>query len=275
MKTRKMGLGLVILGAIAFLFSQPANAAIEGAGAWLFDEGSGSIVQDSSSNSITGTLYNSPAWTTDHPSPAGGTGFDYSANRALHFTDTSEQYINLGNPSALNFTNEITFEFWIKPDEGQGQYALSRQIIRNWVVHMSGGGNNTFLTIRNTTNGYEDSGYIMSVGTGVWTHVAMVYSNVNKTGYLYKNGILQGSHEYEAQMKVDGWSTFYIGTYNGSISFLSGTMDEVRILDRALSEDEVYYDSKNSLIPESSSLLYLVLSLPSVFWYLRKRKAQR
>ena len=60
-------------GAIALI----ANAAAPTAGLvgyWLFNEGSGTTVQDSSGNSNTGTLVNGPIWVTGRYGP--GLNFD-------------------------------------------------------------------------------------------------------------------------------------------------------------------------------------------------------
>ena len=113
METKRIGLGLVILGAV-FLFSSSANAAIAGQGAWLFDEGAGSVTKDWSTNNNTGDLINTPTWITNHPSPNATGGWNYTSNHSLEF-DGSSDYIDYGVDSHLGLTT-FTAELWAKWD---------------------------------------------------------------------------------------------------------------------------------------------------------------
>ena len=70
-------------------------------GSWSFDEGTGTIANDSSGNNNNGTLYNGPIWE------------EGQVNKALSF-DGSNDYVDCGNDESLNITDKITIEAWVK-----------------------------------------------------------------------------------------------------------------------------------------------------------------
>ena len=77
-------------------------------GYWKLDEGSGMSSSDSSSSGITGILVNGPAWTTGR-----------SGNAVLF--DGLDDYIDLGNPIALNFgTRSFTYSLWVQVSQRVG-----------------------------------------------------------------------------------------------------------------------------------------------------------
>src|SRR3989338_2173060 len=70
-------------------------------GHWKFDETSGTSASDSSGNNNTGTLTNSPTWTTG------------KINSALSF-DGTDDYVNIGNMNVSG--SGITIAAWVKAD---------------------------------------------------------------------------------------------------------------------------------------------------------------
>src|SRR3989338_5701162 len=87
-------------GAIALI----ANAAAPTAGLvgyWLFNEGSGTTVQDSSGNSNTGTLVNGPIWVTGRYGPG------------LNF-DGVNDYVDVGSGYSFDNLKQQTKTMWLK-----------------------------------------------------------------------------------------------------------------------------------------------------------------
>src|SRR5262245_28577731 len=76
--------------------------------AYSFDEGSGSIAADASGNGHTGTLGSnagsSPVW-----SSAG------KHAGALSFNGTQKSWVTVPDSAALDLTNAMTVEAWVKP----------------------------------------------------------------------------------------------------------------------------------------------------------------
>jgi len=101
--------GLIICGGFCIQVSQTQAASNLSAG-YAFDEGSGTTASDASGNNITGTLTNGATW--------GPGRYGTAVN-----LDGISDYVNLGNPSALQITGSITISAWINarsfpPDDG-------------------------------------------------------------------------------------------------------------------------------------------------------------
>ncbi|MBI3337453.1 MAG: hypothetical protein HY005_02415 [Candidatus Staskawiczbacteria bacterium] len=67
---------------------------------YSFNEGTGATANDSSPNAITGTLVNGPVWSAGH------------SGNALTF-DGVNDYVDLGNPAALQLTGSMTVSAWV------------------------------------------------------------------------------------------------------------------------------------------------------------------
>jgi hypothetical protein len=76
-------------------FGHPLATGI--VGAWLFNEGSGLQLNSAHPQSLPGALTNAPQW---RGVPNGDSGID--------FVSASDQYVDLGNPVALQIVNDIT-----------------------------------------------------------------------------------------------------------------------------------------------------------------------
>ena len=177
---------------------------------------------------------------------------------ALEFDGTND-YVNLGNPASLNFSGAITISAWIKPDVINGV-----NINRNIVAHgyqSAGIDKEVYLRIANDGQ-YEIGSYVQGGGTGRatytipsedqgnWVHLVGLYNG--STWLLYRNGTQVGSaNNATGAIAVDeNWAIGARGT--GTERFFDGSIDDVRIYNRALSSEEVvqlYH------IPEPATLL--------------------
>lgn len=115
-------------------------------GAWLFYESAGSTVYDLSGNGNDGTLVNTPTWS------AGRYGGQ------LLLASASSQYVNLGNPTALQLTNDISVFCAYQLTSGGGQLvakdkdsggrAYTLEVFSGSAVrfYINGGGGNDIVT---------------------------------------------------------------------------------------------------------------------------------
>jgi hypothetical protein len=107
-------------------YTQDANCV----GAWLFTEGSGTQVDDSSSNSNVGNFASNghPAWGS-----MSGTYAPTYAPYMVDFVASSEDKINYADDTSLNISGNITFMSWVNftslPTSGGYQTILSKQYI--------------------------------------------------------------------------------------------------------------------------------------------------
>ena len=99
--------------------------------AFLFSEGSGTAVADSSGSGHNGTLFNGPTWT------AGKSGKGLSL-------DGTNDYVSVANPSTLNFgTSNFTIALWIKRQATGVEHTIfSKTATGSWVS----GGKELFIS---------------------------------------------------------------------------------------------------------------------------------
>ena len=217
--------GLIFLG----IFGTIANADITDGlvSHWSFDEGSGTIANDSAGTN-TGTLVNGPAWTTGK---VGG---------ALCFGGS--RYVDIGNDASLR-VDSVTLETWIKVTDSWG--AHNPIIGSNW----DGVGSNYYLGVVNGQFGFT---YVHPVdpywrycsttppsNDGLWHHVVGTFdAGISK---IYIDGVLRNTCDYSSVTTVcpKRIDTVYIGQFWAGGYGVPGDLDEVAIYDRALSESEI------------------------------------
>ncbi len=213
------------------------RAAIDLAGYWNFDDGSGAAALDFSGNNNMGILTNGPVWAVG------------KVGNALSF-DGVDDYVNVGNGSSLNITNAVTLEAWVKTQSlGSTQdiifskYSFSAKKGIDLLVLPTGAFQ---INIGNGTVIAAVSSGVKSVNT--WYHVAGVFDGSNI--FLYVNNVLEGSGVLTGPILNDITRNTYIGRYNGVSNSFNGFIDEVKIYNRALSAEEIFADySINTPVP--------------------------
>ncbi|MEY2580496.1 MAG: large repetitive protein, partial [Ilumatobacteraceae bacterium] len=197
-------------------------------GTWLLDEGSGGTIADSSGLGNNGTLTGSPSWV------AGRHG------TALRFNGTTD-YGVVPNSSSLNITGPITLSAWIKPERLATQYIVKKAKIdtaNGYELSLSAAGKVFFrLNQFSNLNTYRvDSTSSYPVTGTTWMHVAATYDGT--TMRLYINGVLETSVAGPASIASNS-QALGIGAQGDGISLLQGTVDEARVLNRALTATEI------------------------------------
>ncbi|MHC4159547.1 MAG: LamG-like jellyroll fold domain-containing protein, partial [Planctomycetota bacterium] len=205
-------------------------------GWWKFDDGSGSTAIDSSGRGNDGTLVNGPVWTTGQVD--GGLDFD-----------GSNDYVNSGNafPSVAGSTTK-TIMAWAKSDTADysGQDGEAGRIVTLY----RGPGNTAFSILARGNpatwqsiyrRSPDDVGRLYSevtVSAGQWLHIALVQNGSNVSYYI--NGAEANSVNDGIAPAISNPTNADIGGYwNGYGGFFDGTIDDVRIYDRALSAGEI------------------------------------
>jgi hypothetical protein len=185
------------------------------AGWWKLDDGSGTSAADSSGNGKTGTLVNAPTWTTGN------------INGALTFNGTNQQ---VSIPS-LGLSSVFSFSFWVKSTYGTGSEMFS---IGNFIYCEA-----NYSAGDIAACSPDASTHVITAGglmDGNWHHVAYVSTGAAATQLMYVDGTLQGT--VTATPNLSGGSTATIASQNGS-NYFHGTIDDVRVYNRALSAAEV------------------------------------
>jgi len=191
--------------------------------------------------STAGNLLGSgPAFTT--PSISTTTDFYVSAtkdNYSLDFDGTND-YVDLGNPSELQISGDMTIEMWLKPANfsarrnpyakaygGEGTITQETTGILNYYYGTSGG---------NTTP-YQGFGSVAALTLNQWNHIAVVRDLTNGQLYWYINGVL--TNQVAATFGAATPSTNIATIAAGYVSNYAGQIDELRIWNSARSQAEI------------------------------------
>ena len=206
-------------------------------GFWRFEDGPGhTTTADSGPGGFTGTLINNPAWIN---SPFG--------NWCLNYNGGGAQYVDVGNPTALQLTGPMTVSAWVLPAVGSanGWRMVSKQGgggSRGWSLSDESGGNLSWAIASGANSMVAVP--LVPLPYGTWTHVVGVYDPNNPTIaslLLYTNGLLAGTladgtvppSQYNPALNVT------IGARPGGANPWYGAIDNVRIYARALSAAEI------------------------------------
>lgn len=211
-------------------FINPINNGL--VGCWIFNEGSGTVVNDLSGNGNNGILTNMI------PSATSGWINGRLNTPSISF-DGMDDYINIGNNASLNISNEITISAWIKVpinnSPGSPIFGKSNPsnydssgfslIIENGILRF-------FLYGTPFVDSFVNTGDLRD---NIWHNVVIYYNNVTHGGYLDGNLVLQAPSS--------GWIPTY-NNYSGIIGYRYPTygnisIDDFRIWNRSLLPNEV------------------------------------
>ena len=195
-------------------------------GYWPLDEGTGTTAYDVSGNGNVGTLVNGPSWT------GGKVG-----NGALLFNASSSQYVNVSATSSLNSSGfaGLTVSGWVNFQTVTTGGAL---VMKNsdYGMRLNTSGITPYFTT--SVNGWASkAAYSYSFNAGVWYFTAFTYASGTETVFLNGNPVLV-SHAYSGSLS-GGSGSLQISDVVWDPSFINGTLDDVRVYNRALSAAEI------------------------------------
>ncbi len=203
--------------------------------AYSFSEGTGTTTADSSGNGITGTLVNSPVWST------GKNG------SALTFNG-SNTYVDLGVWASLNMTGSMTLSAWVFET---ANVADDAQIIAKsdgnsgWQLKSSPDtGLRTFAVEITTPSGQSVARYSNTVRSlNTWYYVAGVYNASTQTLDIYVNGVLDNGQLLGtvSSSQMNSSVNANIGRRTGGFN-LNGIIDDLRIYNAALTQSQIQSD---------------------------------
>lgn len=205
---------------IADAFATYSNGLV---GCWHFDENSGTTTGDSSGNGNDGTI-NGATWTTG------------KCGSALSFNGVNN-YVEVPDNNSLHISDGITIEAWIKPtDTAQWRTIISKFVGSRKDIYF-------FLysgKLGVALDGPQSSDWKPNVpiSTGTWTHVSVTYDGSHLR--LFKNGAEAASKGASGSLSLaTNTNPLYIGKNTKWGEYFKGSIDEVRIYERALSPEEI------------------------------------
>lgn len=203
-------------------------------GYWAMEGDGADAAKDLSGNANHGIL--KPTYPANCPEQVGSKNM--ILDKALKF-DGIQDYINCGNDPSLNITDAITIEAWVYSSVGQSFKSLVQKGALgdyDYMLYWSGGASPSVNFGIKDSSGTSSWGTAVSVSLNSWIHVVGVYDGDKL--YIYINGEL-GSSKETALTNIRATSNnLNIGRWSSSYYF-NGTIDEVRIYNRALSVPEL------------------------------------
>ncbi|ODS37277.1 hypothetical protein BEH94_04455 [Candidatus Altiarchaeales archaeon WOR_SM1_SCG] len=204
---------------------------------WSFDDISRNIAPDEAGNN-DGIIHG-------NPNEVNGT-----SGKALEF-DGVDDYVDCGNGASLNNFNQITVEAWIKLSDTNSRDMIAEKHTSWWVDGTTAGwwfaretdNKLTFLVVSSNER-YTHS--TINVPTGSFVHVVGTYDGTNTKVYINgvdntgsQQGTGSGSIKNSGNSVVVGNCRWCNAISVPMDAHFNGTIDEVKIYNRALTEGEI------------------------------------
>lgn len=234
---------------------------------WKLDEASGNVAYDLSGNANHGILKSDLGRTFDFT----GNTVTGALGTALNFNGSDQFYFEVPHsPSLNNATEPFTVSFWFKPNVTHTTSSATTQGLFTRVVPGDGNYNIHFALRGNNYNGGQGTtgAFVVKVEGGpssanymatepqtwnsdTWYHVAVNLINNASTSQIYLNGVSSkaytgNSGNFDLTLFATnnipwtfGRADFENFNLSGSPIYFNGAIDDVRIINRNLSEAEV------------------------------------
>ncbi len=198
-------------------------------GYWKFDEGSGTVTVDSTSNGNNGSLSGAaiPTWSTSG-----------IINDALSFNGTTA-WVSVKDSSSLDFSGSaVSISAWVKQtDNNPNRPVISKRTSYSstgipYELTIDGTNSISWRVIGNSSN----LNYGTELTTNTWYHVGATYDGT--TQIIWVNGTNVKSQSRSGTFTTNN-HVLMIGTDNESSEWFKGTIDEIGLWSRALSSSEI------------------------------------
>jgi hypothetical protein len=196
---------------------------------YSFDEGSGTILSDSSGNGNNGTI-NGATWTTGKY--GGGLSFD-----------GINDYIQVSNSNSLDIIgDEITLSGWVNLNinGNDHDYSIICKGTTNDERYLLGVTEQEQFNFRTSTNNAYLKIALGNVSVDQWVHIAGVYNGNQMRGYV--NGIEVASRSQTGNILSDSNPLFIGKRCANDQRFIQASLDNIRIYNKALTAQEVIDD---------------------------------
>ncbi|NET04933.1 MAG: hypothetical protein F6K16_09415 [Symploca sp. SIO2B6] len=184
------------------------------------------------------------------------------AESALSFNGT-DNYVDLGNPSELQIIGSQTIEIWVKPlslanrqslfcKAYNGEGAITLEVDGQLSYYYGTGGDNPS---DDTIDHDNFEGILSNLGLvrDEWFHIAIVRDFESRKLSWYINGTAAGEKIITKTAATAGNEHVFLG--KGYADHFNGSIDEVRIWNRARSADEIKEDLHHRLVGREAGLV--------------------
>lgn len=183
---------------------------------------------------------------------------DGKFGKALSLNGNNE-YVSIPNSQSLNMPKQLTISAWVKFDEIQKQPIVTKAEYGNYQYYL---GMTSTGAIEFTVN--EDDTWKTTdtrLETGQWYHITVTADRNTDAIRIYINGVEDANSPFTAEYPFHRNSNdVRIGAAEEySYQNLRGTVDDVIIVNRSLSKDEItqLYQNDNDIVMPSDTVLHL------------------
>ena len=214
------------------------NIRAELIGYWKFEERRGTAATDISGSDNDGTLF-------------GPKRIAMTNGFALEF-DGRDDYVEIVANPDLNNLDAVTMSAWINPHV-DGHWHVMDKGDGDKRIYAEGANRTLDGRIRYSGSHAYSQGVGGTIELNKWQHIAMTWSRATNRTRLYHNGaeVQYSTQEIGSGSVLDDTTyPFIIGARGalGDVTFFDGLMDEVRLYEYALTEQEIQ-DIFNSFAP--------------------------
>lgn len=176
----------------------------------------------------------------NHGTVMNGASFGPGKSGQAFKFDGKDDYIDMGNPPALQITGSQTIAMWIFPNDiGSRQNPIAKAFGGEGTITLEPSGCLTYYYGTSGGNYSPYEGYKVGVPLEAkqWTHIAVVRDLEAQRVRWYLNGVQVLEKTTQFRLARASALPLYIG--NGYVNNFSGMVDEVAMWNRPLSAEEI------------------------------------
>jgi len=227
---------------------------------WKLQEASGTDVNDGGSN---------PETLTNSNATVNQTG---KISKAYDFVSSSSSRLSgiLNNP----VLSQITLACWVNLDgSANNEYIVYINKGTNSLINLRKLTDNKLRFYVRDVNGdsnYFDTASAISLST--WVHLIATYNSFTDELKLYINNELNNSDDSVSLSTLESYLVVNIGSSSTPDTFLNGLVEDIRIYDYILSEQEIatIYNAGNGTLSNSLLKVYPTVQEPVNHWKLQE-----
>lgn len=198
---------------------------------WSFDTVTGTLAYDLSGYRNNGTL-NNFNWTTTSGWVAGRVA------KALAF-DGSDDYVLFSNTTSLKVDRDLTVSFWLCPTNlSKGRQSIIFKHYNNeYEVIMETDGKISFYHGDGSWEEIQEPSN-MRAQENKWNYIVVTRNMSDKRIRFYLNGNFIGFDDF-VDLPLASNNNVYMGISTGTNFYFQGRIDEFRLYNKAISDDDV------------------------------------
>ena len=164
-----------------------------------------------------------------------------SVARLGYLFDGVDDYVDAGNGASLNITGAITLEAWVMiKGTGTGSFPMivGKDLLSSIYPYALRADANGFFVFASYNTAVLFSVSTAIPANNIWYHVVGTFDKTldSANAKIYLNGVQKDSRTYTLPLPTNA-GTVKIGRYY--INYFNGSIDKVRIYNRALSAGEI------------------------------------